>query len=77
MTKVIEGLPEPISETTFAEGSTVETQNIRVTFELANPLRPAERFPRIYKTEADGTISKIGLTPAEAKFLADVFLRLC
>jgi len=59
-------------EISFAQGSEVGNQNIRVTYFNLDPMAPEARFPYVYKTLGDGTVRCLNLTPGEGKFLKRV-----
>lgn len=59
-----------MSEVNFAQGDEVGNQNIRIAYENLNPMEPESRFPMIYKTQEDGSETKLNLTPSEGKFVA-------
>ena len=59
-------------EIEFAQGNTVPTQNIRVTYACLTEMDPGAKFPTIYRTNDDGSVIKMPLTPEQGRYLRDV-----
>lgn len=57
-------------EIEFAKGTTLDTQNIRITYKYLNSSEPTEKFPTIYKTWGNGEVDNLGFTPQEGRFIA-------
>ena len=75
--EIVKGTPKPDVEIEFARGTTLGTQRIRVAYKILNPNEePDGKFPTIYKTEGDDSVTELSLTPAQGKFLAEVLSKM-
>jgi hypothetical protein len=63
-------------EVEFARGNSIDTQQLEVTYTNLNALHPDARFPTIRKFQNNGTVTELGLTPEEGKWLAKVLVRM-
>lgn len=68
---IVKGLPIKPQATLFAEGSDIATQDMRLEYEYLNAMEPTAKFPTIHRTNGDGSIASLGLTPAEGRWLRD------
>jgi hypothetical protein len=69
------------NETTFAQGDTIPTQQMRLAYYLEDELRPTAKFAVIYHTEEDATaktpdVRRMSLTPAQGRWLRDQLLKM-
>lgn len=78
--KVVMGTPKDANEEVlFAAGRQdgIETQNMRVTYALLSKFtNPTARYPQIRKIHGNGTVTELGLTPAEGRWLAKVLTEM-
>jgi len=76
--KVVMGTSESQAqkEVEFARGDQISNQNILVTYTNLNEMQPQAKFPTIYKTWGDNSVTSLSLTPDEGRFLASVLARM-